>query len=249
MLLLFQPRSIPACAGEPSPTISRMALGKVYPRVCGGTRRPVPVLSLAAGLSPRVRGNPPTTPTTPKVPGSIPACAGEPRNRLLRARQTPVYPRVCGGTNVIVQSIIISKGLSPRVRGNPYFMSYSSIRLWSIPACAGEPTTPYHSIKKLSVYPRVCGGTPDAAPDFVLPLGLSPRVRGNRSCMNFLIRRRRSIPACAGEPLYCSVNGNVIKVYPRVCGGTLNTPSDTSASAGLSPRVRGNPGRQLRQCR
>ena len=31
------------------------------------------------------------------------------------------------------------------------------------------------------------------------------------------------------------------RVYPRVCGGTLETPPAAAGGAGLSPRVRGNP--------
>ena len=55
----------------------------VYPRVCGGT--PFGDLRVEGGhsLSPRVRGNPVTTPSPATSPGSIPACAGEPKLALL----------------------------------------------------------------------------------------------------------------------------------------------------------------------
>ena len=33
------------------------------------------------------------------------------------------------------------------------------------------------------------------------------------------------------------------EVYPRVCGGTDSVNACVAESAGLSPRVRGNPGR------
>ena len=53
------------------------------------------------GLSPRVRGNPPPHASALATPGSIPACAGEPR--LLAPGCIPhrVYPRVCGGTFIV----------------------------------------------------------------------------------------------------------------------------------------------------
>ena len=75
---------------------------------------------------------------------------------------------------------------------------------------------------------------------------------------------RRSIPACAGEPFAITppsavqsglsprVRGNParwdscvrvkLRVYPRVCGGTLYkmTRVQTRTGPGLSPRVRGN---------
>ena len=51
--------SIPACAGEPPPDF-RWSYGEwIYPRVCGGTPMVRAVLHPGAGLSPRVRGNPP----------------------------------------------------------------------------------------------------------------------------------------------------------------------------------------------
>ena len=73
-----------------------------------------------------------------------------------------------------------------------------------------------------------------------------------------------SIPACAGEPLLPQAPaGQIIRVYPRVCGGTVcrccrsragrtvyprvcggtlhATYARVIPDMGLSPRVRGNP--------
>ena len=71
-------RSIPACAGEPGVGSSYHCHPPVYPRVCGGTARRRRTADRDAGLSPRVRGNRPAPPPTPRTRGSIPACAGEP---------------------------------------------------------------------------------------------------------------------------------------------------------------------------
>ena len=54
----IQERSIPARAGEPGLVQHRHDVPWVYPRACGGTRRPRPPYSQDWGLSPRVRGNP-----------------------------------------------------------------------------------------------------------------------------------------------------------------------------------------------
>ena len=35
-----QPRSIPACAGEPNNALRRLSTKPVYPRLCGGTLTP-----------------------------------------------------------------------------------------------------------------------------------------------------------------------------------------------------------------
>ena len=70
--------SIPACAGEPSPSSASILLFKVYPRVCGGTPSGELKPPSEQGLSPRVRGNPISQHVLHACIGSIPACAGEP---------------------------------------------------------------------------------------------------------------------------------------------------------------------------
>ena len=70
--------------------------------------------------------------------------------------------------------------------------------------------------------------------------GLSPRGRGNRrhvSVPHFYIR---SIPAWAGEPFWGVAALALLKVYPRVGGGTTSRLSIACCRNGLSPRGRGN---------
>ena len=76
-------RSIPACAGEPIPGSGWFRQEGVYPRVCGGTTVPFVTPSKAVGLSPRVRGNPTNSVGDSLYSRSIPACAGEPLERLM----------------------------------------------------------------------------------------------------------------------------------------------------------------------
>ena len=71
-------------------------------------------------------------------------------------------------------------------------------------------------------------------------LGLSPRVRGNRSPTIVPIPAAGSIPACAGEPPWRGLWGVFVWVYPRVCGGTYLPGFGALHPNGLSPRVRGN---------
>ena len=215
--------SIPACAGEPRPSLLANDRTKVYPRVCGGTVEAVAVGLADAGLSPRVRGNPSLLATCSPNTGSIPACAGEPLPQPSSKCSQQVYPRVCGGTCFTVMSGDRSRGLSPRVRGNPLVVSDGGDFLGSIPACAGEPRGARfggcgrkvyprvcggtdlvgHSGAPVEVYPRVCGGTAKPQRPVGLSEGLSPRVRGNRVVERLLRSCCGSIPACAGEPCHC----------------------------------------------
>ena len=70
------------------------------------------------GLSPRVRGSPGSYRAQVLDAGSIPACAGEPRDMQVGKRMGRVYPRVCGGASQLRDANIGRSGLSPRVRGS-----------------------------------------------------------------------------------------------------------------------------------
>ena len=115
----------------------------------------------------------------------------------------------------------------------PYFFR-------SIPACAGEPMRVTIQTTSIAVYPRVCGGTLLLHSVRKLATGLSPRVRGNPASPSPPLASSRSIPACAGEPAWDSIQHRLGGVYPRVCGGTLLPYQPTVGEIGLSPRVRGN---------
>ena len=136
---------------------------EVYPRVCGGTRAMHGVRLACVGLSPRVRGNRDGDSSFRELPGSIPACAGEPCWADPSTAQSEVYPRVCGGTSGHTTMNICQQGLSPRVRGNHACAKDRHPLVRSIPACAGEPTNRRRIGWLMKVYPRVCGGTASAS--------------------------------------------------------------------------------------
>ena len=131
--------SIPACAGEPHAASNGAGGLGVYPRVCGGTTASLFTTPPIPGLSPRVRGNPTPGKYQDSYHRSIPACAGEPWAWKDSAAARRVYPRVCGGTHNVRYENWRTKGLSPRVRGNPSRVPASYTKWRSIPACAGEP--------------------------------------------------------------------------------------------------------------
>ena len=111
-------RSIPAWAGEPRHSPRTWFLGRVYPRVGGGTARVARRLRQGQGLSPRGRGNQQVFPRLNEFDGSIPAWAGEPTQSSRQIPKQRVYPRVGGGTSVARAFTIHVPGLSPRGRGN-----------------------------------------------------------------------------------------------------------------------------------
>ena len=131
-------------------------------------------------------------------------------------------------------------GLSPRVRGNLRSGDGQRRQRGSIPACAGEPSPQQSGTGIEPVYPRVCGGTGSPRRPERPGTSLSPRVRGNRPWFGAAIPRKRSIPACAGEPTKNTRPSDGLRVYPRVCGGTTALGAGQWPGYGLSPRVRGN---------
>ena len=253
--------SIPARAGEPALRTEIGFQAGVYPRACGGTFMALTMIIGCTGLSPRVRGN--LIPQQSNVVwdgsiparagnrqiaggsttqrGSIPARAGEPWSRNSAARGCRVYPRACGGTTPSNAAVTSSRGLSPRVRGNPHPIDRNGNQIGSIPARAGEPG-PRRSIRPAPwVYPRACGGTAQGFHDAVAGMGLSPRVRGNLVRVPAWLSSVGSIPARAGEPAVRATDVIADGVYPRACGGTGFHHARKVCTWGLSPRVRGNP--------
>ena len=173
-------RSIPVCTGEPRSAPSSGATSTVYPRVHGGTTNSNIGRPIVRGLSPRARGNPSQAVQWGVAEWSIPACTGEPNLAdAATARET---------------------GLSPRARGNPHAEARADAGAGSIPACTGEPRCGRRRARLDGVYPRVHGGTLVAEERRAGPGGLSPRARGNLRPRGRQARRRRSIPACTGEP-------------------------------------------------
>ena len=196
------------------------------------------------GLSPRGRGNPPFQVEASRPYRSIPAWAGEPRLHLLRQRRNGVYPRVGGGTVTRRPPGLSGLGLSPRGRGNQGWTEAAGVVVGSIPAWAGEPRRPMAATPPCRVYPRVGGGTRLESALDAERRGLSPRGRGNQHLPLWLFISNGSIPAWAGEPVTPANNALVLRVYPRVGGGTRRESIMKIRPSGLSPRGRGNRGRK-----
>ena len=182
------------------------------------------MISIAYGLSPRVRGNLGSHHSTCMSVRSIPASAGEPGSSMPPAFGLSVYPRECGGTELWSRWQVYGVGLSPRVRGNHLPTSKVCENAGSIPASAGEPAGVGRCDNVRWVYPRECGGTQSHTACRPATMGLSPRVRGNRPAPECEWRQRRSIPASAGEPSSLTSRTGTPRVYPRECGGTGAVP-------------------------
>ena len=92
-------RVYPRACGEPPAGAGHPLCDQVYPRACGGTWRDGISCSKAAGLSPRLRGNPERRLNDSEIVRSIPALAGEPSSICPRPGLIGVYPALAGNLN------------------------------------------------------------------------------------------------------------------------------------------------------
>ena len=171
------------------------------------------------GSSPRLRGThfPPRRQL--RNHRFIPAFAGNTGYERPRTGGHPVHPRVCGEHGWKTGTKTVISGSSPRLRGTRTLQRIDVGLGRFIPAFAGNTSTEWCILIVPSVHPRVCGehgGRNDARRSFggssprlrgtlefkievpTVP-GSSPRLRGTPNHERIVYRRRRFIPAFAGN--------------------------------------------------
>ena len=132
------------------------------------------------------------------------------------------------------------EGLSPHVRGNPKYATFSRNSRRSIPACTGKPPRGSDRPAASRVYPRMYGETNIAVGLAIGGMGLSPHVRGNHVVSQGQQSFDGSIPACTGKPGPAPTTARTSGVYPRMYGETAFATCAYLLQGGLSPHVRGN---------
>ena len=151
----------PTHTGEPSVFYAGTSAHRDYPRAYGGTTALSSFRMKRNGLSPRVRGNHRWSDHHTTDARTIPACTGEPSDNDNSSVFKGDYPRVYGGTFIVIEERKVCNGLSPRVRGNLLSPRFCRYVLRTIPACTGEPVCLRTLISPPTDYPRVYGGTSD----------------------------------------------------------------------------------------
>ena len=111
-------RSIPAHAGQPSPSCVKKAASRVHPRSRGATAIISGMSSIQMGPSPLTRGNLVDSLGQAVPLGSIPAHAGQPRSDRRCAARSRVHPRSRGATCRCEETTCPRLGPSPLTRGN-----------------------------------------------------------------------------------------------------------------------------------
>ena len=233
-------RSIPACAGNTQWPAMPRPEGTVHPRV-RGEHAHLTLLYSRKPVHPRVRGeHPDICDRYAKLYGPSPRARGTLVWLSLSANTPTVHPRVRGEHLRLHSAVVASIGPSPRARGTREGVHAGVLRCRSIPACAGNTSSPACPCRHRPVHPRVrgehvflacqrnlsprsipacAGNTPDICDRYAKLYGPSPRARGTRASM--------------------SRGGCRSSVHPRVRGEHDEAQGHVSHDRGPSPRARG----------
>ena len=177
-----------------------------------------PAISLQVGSSPLVRGQRPTSPSTPVIGRIIPARAGPTAAQTGKDAEDQDHPRSCGANEASVVGGLTDAGSSPLVRGQPAGLNISADPVRIIPARAGPTFDCGEMWCDISDHPRSCGANRIWTQVNHLTGGSSPLVRGQRRERRHRGDTRRIIPARAG-PTCIRINITLpIADHPRSCG-------------------------------
>ncbi len=141
----------------------------------------------------------------------------------------------------------VASGSSPRARGTPHHARELGPRLRFIPASAGNTITRKLMDGLMPVHPRERGEHTRCRRWRGDQGGSSPRARGTPCPCWILSKRRRFIPASAGNTYQPGLAHPPLAVHPRERGEHRLRPKLTAPGPGSSPRARGTrPPRKLR---
>ncbi len=191
------------------------------------------------GSSPRGRGTHVDNTGRGDCGRFIPAWAGNTEIELAMIRIYAVHPRVGGEHRRDLVGLALCLGSSPRGRGtlSPRLSEVSWLRF--IPAWAGNTFVYPEQTNDTKVHPRVGGEHCPLAIGTGLPDGSSPRGRGTRRWTTRKTRRRRFIPAWAGNTCDRLISSQDNPVHPRVGGEHSTSTQVIRRNFGSSPRGRG----------
>ena len=191
----------------------------VYPRAYG--ERPFFISSYISntGLSPCLRGTHSQLHLYYSCERFIPVLTGNAFATLHTSTRCSVYPRAYGERTQRHQVMLRRHGLSPCLRGTLAKTVEEAIQKRFIPVLTGNAQIAAPSSKNLP--------------------GLSPCLRGTPVPLAVAAYPCRFIPVLTGNAYRCALVSTRRAVYPRAYGERASHFASQSATAGLSPCLRG----------
>ena len=211
-------RFIPAPAGNTRRSAGPSCAAPVHPRACGEHPRSTKWSAHCSGSSPRLRGTRLAVLERLARFRFIPAPAGNTAVENQCVLHDAVHPRACGEHLRDFREALHHRGSSPRLRGTRRKANSASAWPRFIPAPAGNTACATGSPVSTTVHPRACGEHHDGDRAANQNAGSSPRLRGTRPRHGQQLRRRRFIPAPAGNTARGACGARPRPVHPRACG-------------------------------
>jgi hypothetical protein len=211
-------RSTPASAGISAPRRPSSPPPPVYPRIRGDLRALRSPELTRRGLPPHPRGSPVRPLDDERAAGSTPASAGISAPGRGAVRAPPVYPRIRGDLQLVVQAFLTSGGLPPHPRGSHRPGERRPAAGGSTPASAGISRAVPSLASSGAVYPRIRGDLCDVVRHPYPSAGLPPHPRGSPLRRRPASARNRSTPASAGISRDPCRRITRRTVYPRIRG-------------------------------
>ena len=194
-------RFIPAGAGNTRTCAPGRPSAAVHPRWRGEHAAAVWFAIWGAGSSPLARGTPHSLPGGFMTRRFIPAGAGNTAKRVMNRSATPVHPRWRGEHAWAGCVLRMAIGSSPLARGTPIQGRPQRRLRRFIPAGAGNTKVRHESLPQQLVHPRWRGEHTASRSRSCSVAGSSPLARGTPLAAEHINRRRRFIPAGAGNTL------------------------------------------------
>ena len=232
-------RIIPAHAGQTVGTNTVLSMPSDHPRACGANRVRPNVSGGASGSSPHMRGKQLATSVFMVSFRIIPAHAGQTDGATLWAMRDSDHPRTCGANYNDPASDVFPQGSSPHMRGKRQLFRSIDVRLWIIPAHAGQTKQCASACTDGTDHPRTCGANFFSSACSRIAGGSSPHMRGKLGGTLRTLKSQRIIPAHAGQTRTLNSGSTVVKDHPRTCGANLLSTPGPSVRIGSSPHMRG----------
>ena len=173
-----------------------------------------------SGSSPRMRGAQPPTARKVVAEGIIPAYAGSTASRPPATSLRRDHPRVCGEHRGPLLYSVAALGSSPRMRGAPTSISYTTSSSRIIPAYAGSTVCPSCGHRYNGDHPRVCGEHAKPCDCRRPASGSSPRMRGAPVPRGVRRGNGGIIPAYAGSTPGSRAYAKKLGIIPAYAGST-----------------------------
>ena len=155
------------------------------------------------------------------------------------ARCQSAHPRSRGEHSIRSRSRSFFPGSSPLARGTHGGQGVGKTTWRLIPARAGNTCRIFSPLNSKGAHPRSRGEHTRPMSLNLLSGGSSPLARGTQPRHRLVVEHRGLIPARAGNTLYTSRAGSVVRAHPRSRGEHRSSALQMSSNSGSSPLARG----------